>query len=129
MVCTWLVSPQRAALRARSQAGTACAASLVSVNTCRCVTSRGHLKCASAAASATAHTGMRTAAAKRSAECGVDDDVLLRKHQAVSLARSLRGISAVTEVLAADTGEDDSAGAMMLGDYLRVALIEAVAAA
>ena len=66
-------------------------------------------------------------AAKRSAECGVDDDVLLRKHQAVSLARSLRGISAVTEVLAADTGEDDSADAMVLGDYLRVALIEAVA--
>ena len=66
-------------------------------------------------------------AAKHSAECGVDDDVLLRKHQAVNLARSLRGISAVTEVLAADTGEDDSADAMVLGDYLRVALIEAVA--
>lgn len=66
-------------------------------------------------------------AARRSADCGVEDDVRLYHHQAVNLFRSLRGINAVLAVLSAETGEDFSDDAMELGDYLRGGLVEAAA--
>ena len=57
---------------------------------------------------------------------GFTHDLRLQSHQAANLARSLRGIEATARVLVAETGEDYSDSALILGDYLRSGLIEAI---
>ena len=67
------------------------------------------------------------AAAQTHAAAGFTRPLQLQSRQAASLARSLRGIDAVTSVLTAETGDDCSDTAMILGDYLRMGLLEAIA--
>ena len=69
----------------------------------------------------------RHAAAHANTVAGFTHNLRLQSHQAAHLARSLRGIDAVTSVLTAETGDDCSDSAMILGDYLRMGLLEAIA--
>ena len=66
------------------------------------------------------------AAAHAHTVAGFTHDLRLQSHQAANLARSLRGIEATARVLVAETGEDYSDSALILGDYLRSGLIEAI---
>ena len=66
------------------------------------------------------------AAARASEAAGFTRPIQLQSHQMAHLARSLRGIDAVTSVLTAETGDDCSDTAMVLGDNLRMGLMEAV---
>ena len=67
------------------------------------------------------------AAARASEAAGFTRPIQLQSHQMAHLARSLRGIDAVTSILTAETGDDCSDTAMILGDYLRMGLLEAIA--
>ena len=66
------------------------------------------------------------AAARASEAAGFTRPIQLQSHQMAHLARSLRGIDAVASVLSAETGDDCSDTALILGDYLRSGLIEAI---
>lgn len=66
------------------------------------------------------------AAAHAHTVAGFTYSLRLQSHQAASLARSLRGIEAAARVLVAETGEDYSDTALVLGDYLRSGLTEAI---
>ncbi len=66
------------------------------------------------------------AAAHANTVAGFTHNLRLQSHQAAHLARSLRGIEAVARVLVAETGEDYSDTALVLGDYLRSGLVEAI---
>ena len=66
------------------------------------------------------------AAAHANTVAGFTHTLRLQSHQAASLARSLRGIEATARVLVAETGEDCSDTALVLGDYLRSGLIESI---
>ena len=66
------------------------------------------------------------AAVQAHAAAGFTRPLQLQSRQAASLARSLRGIDAVASVLSAETGDDCSDTAMVLGDNLRMGLMEAV---
>ena len=66
------------------------------------------------------------AAAHANTTAGFTHSLRLQSHQAAHLARSLRGIEAAARVLVAETGEDYSDTALILGDYLRSGLIEAI---
>ena len=66
------------------------------------------------------------AAAHANTVAGFNYSLRLQHHQAASLARSLRGIEAAARVLVAETGEDYSDTALVLGGYLRSGLIEAI---
>ena len=68
------------------------------------------------------------AAVQAHAAAGFTRPLQLQSRQAASLARSLRGIDAVASVLSAETGEDCSDTALILGDYLRSGLLEAIGA-
>ena len=68
------------------------------------------------------------AAAQTHAAAGFTRPLQLQSRQAASLARSLRGIDAVASVLSAETGDDCSDTALILGDYLRSGLLEAIGA-
>ena len=67
------------------------------------------------------------AAANASEAAGFNHTIQLQRHQAAHLARSLRGIDAVNRILISETGDDCSDTAMILGDYLRMGLLEAIA--
>ena len=74
------------------------------------------------------HQPLNLHAATRASEAaGFTRPIQLQSHQMAHLARSLRGIDAVTSVLTAETGDDCSDTAMILGDYLRMGLLEAIA--
>ena len=66
------------------------------------------------------------AAVQAHAAAGFTRPLQLQSRQAASLARSLRGIEAAARVLVAETGEDYSDTALILGDYLRSGLAEAI---
>ena len=66
------------------------------------------------------------AAARASEAAGFTRPIQLQSHQMAHLARSLRGIEAAARVLVAETGEDYSDTALILGDYLRSGLAEAI---
>ena len=66
------------------------------------------------------------AAAHANTVAGFTHNLRLQSHQAAHLARSLRGIEAAARVLVAETGEDYSDTALILGDYLRSGLAEAI---
>ena len=66
------------------------------------------------------------AAAHANTTAGFTHSLRLQSHQAAHLARSLRGIEAAARVLVAETGEDYSDTALILGDYLRSGLAEAI---
>ena len=66
------------------------------------------------------------AAANASKAAGFNHTIQLQRHQAAHLARSLRGIDAVNRILISETGDDCSDTAMVLGDNLRMGLMEAV---
>ena len=66
------------------------------------------------------------AAALASEAAGFTRPVQLQSHQMAHLARSLRGIDAVQRILISETGDDGSDTAMVLGDNLRMGLLEAV---
>ena len=66
------------------------------------------------------------AAAHANTTAGFTHSLRLQSHQAAHLARSLRGIEAAARVLVAETGEDYSDTALILGDYLRSGLVEAI---
>ena len=66
------------------------------------------------------------AAAHANTVAGFTHNLRLQSHQAAHLARSLRGIEAAARVLVAETGEDYSDTALVLGDYLRSGLVEAI---
>ncbi len=66
------------------------------------------------------------AAANASEAAGFNHTIQLQRHQAAHLARSLRGIDAVNRILISETGDDCSDTAMVLGDNLRMGLMEAV---
>ena len=66
------------------------------------------------------------AAANASEAAGFTHAVVLQSHQMAHLARSLRGIDAVNRILVSETGDDLSDTAMVLGDYTRMGLLEAV---
>ena len=68
------------------------------------------------------------AAAHANTTAGFTHSLRLQSHQAAHLARSLRGIDAVASVLSAETGDDCSDTALILGDYLRSGLLEAIGA-
>ena len=68
------------------------------------------------------------AAARASEAAGFTRPIQLQSHQMAHLARSLRGIDAVASVLSAETGDDCSDTALILGDYLRSGLLEAIGA-
>ena len=73
------------------------------------------------------HQPLNLHAATRTSEAaGFTRPIQLQSHQMAHLARSLRGIDAVTSVLTAETGDDCSDTAMVLGDNLRMGLMEAV---
>ena len=73
------------------------------------------------------HQPLNLHAATRASEAaGFTRPIQLQNHQMAHLARSLRGIDAVTSVLTAETGDDCSDTAMVLGDNLRMGLMEAV---
>ena len=65
-------------------------------------------------------------AARDSEAAGFTRPVQLQSHQAAHLARSLRGMDAVNRILISETGDDCSNTAMVLGDNLRMGLMEAV---
>ncbi|MFG5778384.1 hypothetical protein ACFIQF_15075 [Comamonas sp. J-3] len=67
------------------------------------------------------------AAARRHACCGVHGDVYLRRHEAASLIRSLRGIDAIAEVLSVESDDPGKQDAVALGGFLRGGLIDAIA--
>ena len=66
------------------------------------------------------------AAANASEAAGFTHTVALQSHQMAHLARSMRGIDAVNRILISETGDDCSDTAMVLGDYMRMGLLEAV---
>ena len=66
------------------------------------------------------------AAARASEAAGFTRPIQLQSHQMAHLARSLRGIDAVQRILISETGDDGSDTAMVLGDNLRMGLLEAV---
>ena len=68
------------------------------------------------------------AAANASEAAGFNHTIQLQRHQAAHLARSLRGIDAVNRILISETGDDCSDTALILGDYLRSGLLEAIGA-
>ncbi|MFG5775618.1 hypothetical protein ACFIQF_00945 [Comamonas sp. J-3] len=65
-------------------------------------------------------------AARDSEAAGFTRPVQLQSHQVAHLARSLRGMDAVNRILISETGDDCSNTAMVLGDNLRMGLMEAV---
>lgn len=66
------------------------------------------------------------AAANASEAAGFTRPVQLQSHQMAHPARSMRGIDAVNRILISETGDDCSDTAMVLGDYMRMGLLEAV---
>ena len=66
------------------------------------------------------------AAARASEAAGFTRPIQLQSHQMAHLARSLRGIDAVTSVLTAETGDDCSDTAMILGELLALPALRLV---
>lgn len=65
-------------------------------------------------------------AAHANTVAGFTSPLRLQSHQAAQLASSLRGMEAIARVLVAVTGEDCSDTALIVGDYLRSGLLEAI---
>lgn len=61
----------------------------------------------------------------RYASCGFENDVLLRGSEIAAIARRMRGIGAIAAVMAAE--DSGATPGMLLGDFLRGGLIDAVA--